>query len=71
MGSGRDDGRAANEHYPMFFCGEEGVWSNFRGMREAVRGLCCSLHTDRGSHYWLTPEAGSKVDKDRLTQFGR
>ncbi len=64
---------ATNEHYSMFFCEEEGVWSSFRGMREAIeaRGFCCSLYTDRASHYWLTPEAGGKVDKDRLTQFGR
>ncbi len=56
----------------MFFCGEEGLWSSFRGMREVIeaKGLCCSLHTDRASHHWLTPEAGGKVDKDRLTQFG-
>ena len=64
---------ATNEHCSMFFCGEEGVWSSFRGMREAIgaRGLCCSLYTDRASRYRLTPEAGGKVDKDRLTQFGR
>ena len=64
---------ATNEHYSMFFCEEEGLWSSFRGMREAVeaRGLCCSLYTDRGSHYWSTPEAGGKVDKDRPAQFGR
>ena len=50
---------ATNEQCSMFFCGEEGVWSSFRGMREAIkaRGLCCSLYTDRASHYWLTPEA--------------
>jgi len=29
------------------------------------------LYTDRGSHYWRTPKAGGKVDKERLTQFGR
>ena len=64
---------ATNEHYSMFFCGEEGVWSSFRGMRDVIeaKGLCCSLYTDRASHYWLTPEAGGQVDKDRLTQFGR
>ena len=27
--------------------------------------------SDRGSHYWHTPEAGGKVDKVNLTQFGR
>ena len=64
---------AANEHYSMFFCEEEGLWSSFAGMREVIesKGLCCSLYTDRASHYWLTPEAGGKVDKQRLTQFGR
>ena len=35
------------------------------------RGLFCSLYTDRGSHYWRTPEAGGKVDKDTPTQVGR
>ena len=64
---------ATNEHYSMFFCEEEGLWSSFAGMREVIeaRGLCCSLYTDRASHYWTTPEAGGKVDKDHPTQFGR
>jgi len=35
------------------------------------RGLFCSLYTDRGSHYWHTPEVGTKVDKVNLTQVGR
>lgn len=30
-----------------------------------------SFYSDRGSHYWNTPEAGGKVDKVNLTQFGR
>jgi len=34
-------------------------------------GLFSSLYTDRGSHYWLTLEAGGRVDKVHLTQFGR
>ncbi len=34
-----------------------------------ARGLSCSLYTDQASHYWLTPEAGGKVNKDRLTQI--
>ena len=28
------------------------------------------LYTDRGSHYFYTPEAGGKVDKANLTQVG-
>ena len=60
---------ATNEHYSMFFCEEEGTQSSFKGMREVIEahGLCCSLYTDRGSHYWQTPEAGGKVDKVNLT----
>jgi hypothetical protein len=27
------------------------------------RGLFCSFYSDRGSHYWHTPEAGGKVDE--------
>ena len=64
---------ATNEHYSMFLCAEEGTWSSFLGIREAVqaKGLFCSLYTDRASHYWTTPEAGGKVDKANPTQFGR
>ena len=64
---------ATNEHYSMFFCAEEGTQSSFQGVREVIeaKGLFCSLYTDRASHYWHTPEAGGKVDKVNLTQFGR
>jgi transposase len=64
---------ATNENYSLFFVEEEGTSSSFRGIREVIekRGLFSSLYTDRGSHYWLTPEAGGKVDKVNLTQFGR
>ena len=34
-------------------------------------GLPGALYTDRGSHYFHTPEAGGKVDKDRRSQVGR
>lgn len=64
---------ATNEHYSMFFTEEEGTTSSFIGVKEVIlsRGLFCSLYSDRGSHYWHTPEAGGKVDKKNLTQFGR
>ena len=64
---------ATNEHYSMFFCDEEGTQSSFKGIREVIEGwgLFCSLYTDRGSHYWTTPESGGKVDRVNLTQFGR
>jgi len=63
---------ATNAHYSMFFVEEEGTLSSFQGVRDviAARGLFCALYTDRGSHYWTTPEAGGKVDKVNLTQFG-
>jgi transposase len=64
---------ATNEHYSMFFCAEEGTVSSFQGVKETItkRGLFSSFYSDRGSHYWYTPEAGGKVDKNNLTQFGR
>ena len=59
--------------YSMFLVDEEGTASTFRGLREVVarHGLFCSLYTDRGSHYFYTPEAGGVVSKTQLTQVGR
>lgn len=56
-----------------FFVLQEGTDSSFQGVKETIEtyGLFCSLYTDRGSHYWTTPEAGGRVDKHNLTQFGR
>ena len=64
---------ATNEHYSMFFVAEEGTASSFRGVQEVIekRGLFSSFYSDRGSHYWHTPEAGGKVDKHNPTQFGQ
>ena len=64
---------ATSERYSMFFVEEEGTVSSFRGMRDIIlqKGLCSSLYTDRGSHYWFTPKEGGKVSKTQLTQFGR
>jgi transposase len=52
---------------------QEGTQSSFLGLAEtiAAHGLFCALYTDRGGHYFLTPEAGGAVDKTRLTQVGR
>jgi transposase len=64
---------ATNEHYSLFFVEQEGTQSSLVGVKEVIeaRGLFCSFYSDRGSHYWLTPEAGGKVDKKNLTQFGQ
>lgn len=64
---------ATNEHYSMFFVEQEGTASSLQGVREVIeaRGLFSSFYSDRGSHYWHTPEAGGKVDRNNPTQFGR
>jgi len=64
---------ATSKHYSMFFVEEEGTQSSFQGVNEVIgkHGVFASFYTDRGSHYWNTPEAGGKVDKENLTQFGR
>ena len=64
---------ATNEHYSMRFVDEEGTASSFLGVRDVIEqcGLFASLYTDRGSHYWHTPVAGGKVDRENLTQFGK
>jgi transposase len=64
---------ATSELYSAFLVDEEGTASSLRGIREVVakHGLFCSLYTDRGSHYFETPEAGARVSKTVLTQFGR
>ena len=64
---------ATSVHTSMFFCAEEGTDSSFHGIGQTIAryGLFCSAYTDRGSHYFHTPEAGGKVDKVNLTQVGR
>ncbi len=64
---------ATSEHYSIFFVAQEGTDSSFHGVRDVIvkRGLFSALYTDRGSHYWYTPEEGGKVSKTQLTQFGR
>jgi transposase len=64
---------ATSAIYSAFLVPEEGTASTFRALREVfeARGLPCSLYTDRGSHYFFTPEAGGKVAKDQPTQVGR
>lgn len=59
--------------YSALLVDEEGTRSSFAGLFEtiAAHGLFGALYTDRGSHYFHTPEAGGKVDKTRLTQVGR
>lgn len=64
---------ATSELYSAFLVEEEGTASTFQGLLEVFtkHGLPSSLYSDRGSHYFLTPHAGGRVDKERLTQVGR
>jgi transposase len=64
---------ATSAIYSAFLVEEEGTASTFLALLEVFtgHGLPASLYTDRGSHYFLTPNAGEAVDKDRLTQVGR
>lgn len=64
---------ATSEHTSMFFCNQEGTASSFHGLGQTIAryGLFASLYSDRGSHYFSTPQAGGKVDRVHLTEVGR
>lgn len=64
---------ATSAIYSMFLVDEEGTASSLRGLRDVIarHGLFCSFYTDRGSHYFFTPEGGGPVSKTVLTQVGR
>jgi len=64
---------ATSEIYYAQLVEEESTRTVMAGLREViqVQGLFCALYSDRGSHFFLTPKAGEKVDKHRLTQVGR
>ena len=64
---------ATSDIYSAFLVDEEGTASSFRGLAEVIErhGLFCALYTDRGSHYFHTPEAGGKVSRTTETQVGR
>jgi len=64
---------ATSEIYYAQLVEEESTLTVLAALREVVerQGLFCALYSDRGSHFWLTPKAGGKVDPHRLTQVGR
>jgi transposase len=64
---------ATSQILSAFLVAEEGTASSFRGLAEVfgAHGLPMSLYTDRGSHYFYTPQAGGKVAREVLTQVGR
>ena len=64
---------ATSAIYSAVLVDQEGTASSFRGLAEVIEryGLFMELYTDRGSHYFHTPQAGGKVSKTQLTQVGR
>jgi hypothetical protein len=64
---------ATSEIYYAQLVEEESTVTVMAGLREVIegKGVFCALYSDRGSHFWLTPKAGGKVDPHRLTQVGR
>jgi len=66
-----DDANSAIYHAQLVE--EESTVTVMVALREVIeqKGLFCALYSDRGTHFWLTPKAGGKVDPHRLTQVGR
>jgi transposase len=64
---------ATSEIYYAQLVEEESTVTVMAGLREVIerQGVFCALYSDRGSHFWLTPKVGGKVDTHRLTQVGR
>src|SRR2546430_4119514 len=64
---------ATSEIYYAQLVEEESTVTVMAGLREVIerQGVFCALYSDRGSHFWLTPKVGGKVEAHRLTQVGR
>jgi len=64
---------ATSEIYYAQLVEEESTRTVLAGLREVIekKGLFCALYSDRGSHFFVTPRAGEKVDKHRVRQVGR
>src|SRR5215470_7941821 len=64
---------ATSEIYYAQLVEEESTLTVMAGLKEVMekKGVFCALYSDRGSHFWLTPKAGGKIDPHQLTQVGR
>ncbi len=64
---------ATSEIYYAQLVEEESTRTVMAALREVIenKGVFCTLYSDRGSHFFVTPKAGEPVDKSRLTQVGR
>jgi hypothetical protein len=58
---------ATSEIYYAQLAPEETTFTVMAGLRAVIehKGLFCSLYSDRGAHFWLTPKSGGKVDYER------
>ena len=64
---------ATSEIYYARLVEEEGTRTIMPAVRQVIQqhGLFCALYSDRASDFFVTPQAGGKVDPQRLTQLGR
>jgi len=64
---------ASSEIYYAQLVEEESTATVMAAVKEVIerKGVFCALYSDRGSHFWLTPKVGGKVDYHRRTQLGR
>jgi transposase len=64
---------ATSEIYYAQLVEEESTATVMAGLRAVIerKGLFCAMYSDRGSHFWVTPKEGGKVDRVHLTQVGR
>lgn len=64
---------ATSEIYYAQLVEEEGTRTLLPAIRDVIekKGIFCALYSDRASHFFVTPQAGGKVDPHRVTQLGR
>ena len=64
---------ATSQIYYAQLVEEESTRTVMVALREVIeqQGLCCSIYSDRASHFWITTRAGERVESERLTQVGR
>ena len=55
---------ATSEIYYAQLVEEESTATVMAGLKDVIerKGVFCALYSDRGSHFWLTPKVGGKVD---------
>ena len=63
---------ATSEIYYAQLVEEESTLTVMAGLKEVIerKGVFCALYSDRGSHFWLTPKVGGKVDYQRPNPGG-